>query len=166
MAGLPAEAESAFNFADFVITRADGSPLQCGGTFAPGEALGVTLAAPAGSLWLLEASQPGAFAGGSCGGRRHSAATAASLAAPAAGELTLKAGFARGYGAVTIAEPCTITAEGSAAPTPATASPSPAATVYETDVLVVGAGLAGAAAAWAAREEDPAAQVTVSVLRP
>ena len=159
MAGLPAEAESAFNFADFVITRADGSPLQCGGTFAPGEALDVTLAAPAGSLWLLEASQPGAFAGGTCGGRRHSAATAASLAAPASGELTLKAGFARGYGAVTIAEPCTITAEGSAAPSPAAAS-------YETDVLVVGAGLAGAAAAWAAREEDPAAQVTVSVLRP
>ena len=161
MAGLPAEAESAFNFADFVITRADGSPLQCGGTFAPGEALEVALAAPAGSLWLLEASQPGAFAGGSCGGRRHSASTAASLAAPASGELTLKAGFARGYGAVTIAEPCTITAEGSAAPTPATVAPSPAAAIYETDVLVVGAGLAGAAAAWAAKEEDPAATVTV-----
>ena len=80
---------------------------------------------------------------------------------PGAGDVAIRAGFAKAYGAVTVTDDCVLTVGGaSAAPSPAPSPPAGGET-YETDVLVVGAGLAGLTAAWAAKRADPDARVAV-----
>ncbi|KAJ8608978.1 hypothetical protein CTAYLR_008963 [Chrysophaeum taylorii] len=171
MAGLPAAAETEFDFATIKLSR-EGEAIECGGTYVPGERIDATLVAAAGTRWLFDLEN-GTFSGASasCGGRRSEGAS--TFVAPFSSSsstslrLRLRAGFASSYGVVTVTEDCVIYAAGRRPPTTATAAPTTAApsTVaarrYETDVLVVGAGLAGVTAAWAARQADPDANVTI-----
>ena len=124
-----------------------------------------------GTTWQHESYGGFTDACASCGGRRSQGPSCDGNDGPAtiklgSAPLTLRAGFAKGYGQVTITNDCVLTPSGTAAPTTATWAPTVAPPVddtiyHEADVLVVGAGLAGVSAALAAKQADPDATVAL-----
>jgi len=89
-----------------------GSVLTCGGTYIPGESLTAHISDTTGK-YVFEVSGAGTsgFAEGGCTDKvRIADASGATVVAPASGTLSVKAGWAKGYGAIKITGSCTLTA--------------------------------------------------------
>jgi len=101
MAG-PAVADSSLTVE---VSSSSGQSLSSGGTYVPGEVLTVTLNSPSGVQYVLEATSS-VFSGASgCGGTRIDNSAGVVVAPPAGtGPITFKAGWAPGFGIVSISD--------------------------------------------------------------
>jgi hypothetical protein len=97
-----------------LVKRSDGSSLQSGASFQPGETLTVTLS-NIGNLnsngYVYEVSGGATFSGGSTGcGSRRSTSSSPSLTMPSSGTVSIWAGYAYGQSTVYITNKVTLSA--------------------------------------------------------